>query len=647
MNKPTQTSLLPIKKMQVPDWVPPQFQEELQGRKVELARLPLPIRRRMRTPEKIKVSEHAVKFRWVADGDHVGPWRNEYVPHGVKIMDTFGLPWVREVWFCGVDQSGKTNLMLNCLNWCIDISPGDVYFMAPTEKKTVRMVRGKIIPMLQKSSSSSKYISKRKDDTGQGEIRLRHGVVIRPAWANSADSTSSFSAKYSFGDEVDKYGEVVGTETNAINNIRKRNRTFKGRYKRMFVSTPAGRFIYSHTMDCPQVWAVRVLCPHCQELIKMDGEHLALDKKVPAGEKEARLTVADIEGGTEVKYICNSCGAMWDEMERMLAIRHGRWVCIKGADILRPTRVGFHHRAWECGDVSLAEIAVAWLKAEDGTVADKKDWAHGYEAIDYKHEPQDRKEDFILRLRDESMPRGLVPGNTQLLLVLADTQRAGFHYEVMAFGWGEFLPIHVVDHGFVETFQTLNDIARKSYFDAEEREFRPFAGFIDSGGGTDPHRPKHTRTVQVYQFCRSNPFWKPLKGRRTMETSWNVRRQDFYPASVGKKVPIPGGLNLYTINVTMHKNELSSKLQIEPGDPGAFTLHADVTSDYARQMCAEYQDDRGYWICPDGRDNHHWDIGVYGIASGDILGLRNRRPKIVKGQETKRTIRRGGFVHNY
>jgi len=41
-------------------------------------------------------------------------------------------------------------------------------------------------------------------------------------------------------------------------------------------------------------------------------------------------------------------------------------------------------------------------------------------------------------------------------------------------------------------------------------------------------------------------------------------------------------------------------------------------------MCAEYKDERGYWICPEGKPNHHWDIAVYGLAGADITRIASR-----------------------
>ena len=592
--------------------MPAEIRPNLYGRKLHV-KLPLQVRRRMRTPEKIRVSEHAAKYRQVTDGAHVGPWRHEYAPHTVKIMDTYGQPWVREVWFCGVEQSGKTNTMLNCMHWAADVDPGDIFYMMPTEQTMGKVTGGKIKPMIKKSPRLAKYLTGKEDDMTMARIRLNHGVTIFPSWANSPASMATWSAKHCFGDEVDKGQELAGREADRITLIRKRGRTYKGRYKRFFGSTPAQLFIYKGMLACAQVWEYRVRCPHCEALIRMEADNLDLEG----------ITVEDIEAGHEVMYTCDNCGSQWDDQQREQAIRTGHWFCVKGDDLARPSRVGFHHRAWECLDVPLSEIAIAWLQAESGTVAEKIAWANGYEAIDYVFEQQDRKEDFILRLRDEAQPRGIVPPGRPFLMAIADTQQSGFYYKILAFGLSADMPVAMIDHGFVLTFNNLIAVAARSYKDAAGVEYRCRIGWIDSGGGTNPQRPKHSRTVEVYNFCRANPFWKPIKGRRSMEQAWNVKRLDYYPSSVGKKVPIPGGLNLYTLNVTLHKDELARKLQIEPGDPGAISLHAGVGSGYAKQLCAEYQDERGYWICPKGLDNHQWDNWVYGLAGAEIMGVRN------------------------
>lgn len=601
--------------------IPADVRRRLSGRSVVSARtpvltLPAHLRRFVRTPERITPSEFSIRHRTVTDGAHQGPWRREHAPHTVKILDTYALPWVREIWYCGVDQSGKTITLTNCLAWSVEHLSGDLFYLMPSEETAKNIVDGKLRPMFEQSAHLKGFLSDRKDDTAITRIRLKNGKTIRPSWAGSPAAMATWSAQCCFGDEVDKFPEQAGKEADPITLIRKRARTFAGRSKMFFASTPAGRFIRNGVEACHQIWAYQVRCPHCQELQAMDPDHLVFEGDKP--------TVEQIERDG-CRYACGLCGTLWGESERIAAIRGGAWVAAKGADLTRPERVGFLHRAWECLDVTLREIGVAWAKKQGGVLTDKIAWANGIEADDYQHEQVDRKEDFILRLVEPSLPRGIVPRDTSCLMVLADTQRRGFYFQVVACGWGPDVETTIIDHGYVEQFTHLADIGAKEYQDADGKPYAARACFIDSGGGTNPDHPRHSRTSEVYEFCRRNPRWKPLKGRRTQAHPWRVTRLDYYPSTDGKKVPIPGGINLYTINVTDFKNDLAHTLLIEPGSPGGLRLHAEMGSDYAAQMCAEYQDERGYWLCPRNKANHHWDIGVYGRAALAIMGLRNRR----------------------
>lgn len=607
----------------IPPYIPAAARPLIAGQRFSLPRLPEQVRRRMRSPEKIKVSEHAAQFRIVTEAPHTGPWRHELAPHTVKIMDTYCLPHVREIWFCGVEQSGKTNTMLNCLHWAADVDPGNIFYLMPTEATGNKITAEKLIPLVKASKRLRRHLSGKENDATLDHIRLTHGVTIRPAHANSASSMATFAAKHCFGDEVDKYPERIGREASPIELIKKRNRLYNGRYKRFFASTPAQLFIHKGMMDCQQVWEMRHRCPHCGQLFRPTGEGLNIPKD---------LRAEDITAETAITYTCTECGAEITDTERRRLLAVPEWVCIKGADIVRPSKVGFHHRAWDCLDVPLTEIAPYWLAFKKGGLSEKIAYQNGIEAEDYRFEAEDRKEDFILRLRDPEQPREIVPRDTAYIAVIADTQQVGFHYKVVAYGWGDDLPCTKIAHGYVETFAQLNDVAAKLLHDADGKEYRAQSGWIDSGGGTNPLKPKHSRTSEVYRFCKQFPFWRPIKGQRRMESGWSIKLMDFYPSRDGRMEKIPGGLKRYNINVTLYKDELAGKLQREPSDPGAICLDVSTTSDYAQQLCAEYRDDAGYWQCPKGKDNHQWDCWVYALAAAEIIGIRRLRAEQLKQQ---------------
>ncbi len=51
-------------------------------------------------------------------------------------------------------------------------------------------------------------------------------------------------------------------------------------------------------------------------------------------------------------------------------------------------------------------------------------------------------------------------------------------------------------------------------------------------------------------------------------------------------------------------------------------------------MCAEYQDEKGFWQCPEGRANHYWDCSYMNLVAADVLGVRFwERPTLNEGIE--------------
>lgn len=575
--------------------------------------LPKQLRLRMRHPEKIKVSEWAEKYRVVSDGAHEGPWRHDYAPHTVKIMDTFGQPWVREVWFCGVEQSGKTNTMINCIGWCIDCDPGGIFYLMPTEDTAAKVTSGKLRPTLQKSPRLSRYLSPRQDDTTLARINLTHGVTIWPAHANSASSMATWTAKHCFGDEVDKYPPQVGKEADPITLIKKRNRNYKGRYKRFFASTPAGMFIYKGVQNCHQVWEYRVKCPHCDEFIKMDAEHLVMPDQATPEQIERE----------SCQYACNECGSLWDDQTREHAITLGHWYCVQGADNPRPHKVGFHHRAWECLDITLAEIGAAYLRGKQGGIAEKTAWANGYEAIDYEAETIGSvSTDHLLRFRSE-LPRNLVPPDTARVWLLADTQQSSFYYQVWAAGFAPDVSMHMVRHGIVDAFEDLEGLLAETWRDADGKEYRITNGLIDSGG-TRKGWQKHSRTVEVYDWCSRNRVIMPHKGMHG-RTGDLISYKDVttYP---GTNKKIPGGLKRANLRVDLFKDELERRLAKEPDDVGALSFHDSIDAAFAKHYTTETKDEHGDWQHHKGKGrNDYWDCTVYALALREMLKLRMPR----------------------
>jgi hypothetical protein len=628
----------------VPDYVPAGIADRLAGQNFAY-KLSAVVKAALRTPKKITVTEHAEKYRVVTEPPHTGPWRRYHAPHSVKIMDTFGLAHVREIWFCAPEQAGKTSTMLNCLHWGAHISPGDIFFLLPDDKSARKTIAEKIRPLIEQSKALAEIMTGKEKDNTLNKIKLGNGVRIFPAWATSPSSMASFPARYAFGDEVDKGAELSGRETDRITLIKKRLRLFGKRAKGFFCSTPAGLFIYKGVYDCPQVWELRPVCQGCGKVEIWDESRFV---------DIATAMVSEIEGGVfKVEYICGHCGDIWNDKKRESALRPGRWVCVKGDHLTKPARIGFHMDAFSCIDIPMAEIAVAYIKSQAGGVVDKIAYANGYRCKNYEYEEADHEEDYILRLVDPGHEKGICPDNPSAVLLIADTQQVGFWFQVFALGWGADFDPTVIDYGYVKDFDGLVAIQNKTYASSSGKLYQAESGWIDSGGGLDKDRKKHTRPVQVINFCKDmrfwvnrQPFWHPLKGWGPRELAWDQSKIEFYPSSVGKKVPIPGGLILTRINANLWKDELDRRLRIDPGEPGAIRLPVFRDAEgaeseaeakrYAKQLCAWYRKENGIWKAVAGRDDHYGDIWGYMFAIADMIGIRDRKKPVEKSENEQR-----------
>lgn len=591
---------------------------------------------RMKSPVKTTITEWAQAHRIVMPIDSSpGPWRQEKVPHTAQIMNTIGKPWVREVWMCMVERSGKTQVLLNSAMWNIDqgMKSGNIFWLMPTELDARTALGERIIPALRASHATQRHMSERADDTSRGIIRFKHGIRLKPAWSNSPSSLASYFGRFNIADETDKYADRTSEGTDPITLFLKRSRDDKRGSKYVFASTPGGRYIHKGMLSCQQVWQYHVQCRHCKEHLLMDGDHII----IPEG-----ITAETIHHA-EITYACNICGAIWSERDRDEAYHTGRWHCVKGSELTRPETVGFHFPAFPCPMVPFSEIALARLKRDSGDHTAKIAWANGYQAIDYDAENIGTvSEEHLLKFKSE-LPRNLVPPDTARLCLIVDTQQNSFYYQVWAYSYAPEIRLHLVRHGIVEQFADLEGMLQEIYTDHDGKEYRISNGLIDSGG-TRRGWQKHSRTVEVYEWCSRNRQMLPIKGMhgRTGDLL-SYKEIATYP---GTNKKIPGGLKRANLRVDLFKDDLERRLAYEPEDPQALAFHCDIDAGFAKHYTTETKDEHGDWTHQRNKGrNDYWDCTVYALALREMIKLRIP-VKPAEGQNhTGRRVLSRGVTH--
>lgn len=590
---------------------------------------PAAVRKVWRRPEQIPVSEWAARYRVMdADGPHPGPWNNDTSRYLAAMMDALALPFVREMACCAPPQTGKTEVILCFLAYVSDTAPGPALVVYQVQSIAKKMCTGRVRKMYLLSPRLRQFLTGNVDDLANYTIRLRH-MEIEFAWATSVSELSNRNVRYLFLDEVDKYENTNSKEAGPVSLARKRTRTYKHTSKTILSSSPSVKqgemWLAMERAQARFQYAVR--CPDCGHEHVMyfspkngkGGVRWPEDEKDPERLQSARLAY----------YACPGCGLVWDDFKRDKAVRLGHWFEEKsGLEIMtylrrfRPRSIGFQYSTMIAPDVSLSETAAKFVLAmrelKVGRIDAYKDWLNGYMAEPWEEDFSPRKEDAILDLRDDR-PSGLVPDGSKVAALLAaiDTQDDGFWYELRAWGYGQDCESWQVRAGFVENLDALDRVLWIPYEDTSGAfHYVQLAG-IDSQGH---------RTREVYEWCILNRGRTvPINGEQRMKEPFKLNKVETYPGTDKK---IPGGLGLLHVNTKYYKDDLHRKLNIPPRDPGAWHMHSECTPEWARQMCAEYVDDAGNWVCPKGKPNHAYDVSVYNFCLADFIGTRYMTPPV-------------------
>jgi phage terminase large subunit GpA-like protein len=619
--------------------------------------LKLPLRKPeqevLRLKKYIPPSKWAERHRYISKRfRHGGKWNNDTVPYLAGIMDASFYKSVEEIIICAVPQSGKTEGVYTCLAYAADRRPGDVMILFPTETDAKDNAKDRIKPMFQDSPRLRRYLTGYMDDLGQHKITLKN-MLIYMAWANSPSRLSNRPAMYGYSDEEDKHPVTASKKEGAPNDLlKKRTTTFQGLRKIWRTSSPsveAGPIWRALTEQAHIVFEYWVVCPTCGGSQLMEFKRLTWSK-----DADGKADAKGIEENRKVWYECCHCDAKWDDYARDLAVRGGQWrdrdtnlELFASLESRQPLRIGFHIPGWISPFIKLYEIAAAFLKGQKGQPDWRnklKDFKNGFAAQPWKSTETNIDERRILALRDDRLP-GQVPGNGDVLCLLAgvDTHglddRGRLDYEIRAFGYGHNPTTWSIRFGHLNSFEALEKVLwEDKYLDPDGIEYPVILTCIDAMG---------RRTADVYNFCKKHPgLIVPCQGKEQLSRVYRPSTQQTYP---GLNKKIPGGLDLFLHHTNYLKNQLSTMLEVLPGDPGCWYYHSQLDLDWAEQMCAEEIDpETQRWINPRSRANHAWDVSVLQLLAAhinDIWGYkRPGQQKGNQGQAKPQVVARSKFI---
>jgi len=598
-------------------------------------------RKIFRKKKPMRCSKWAERYRVVTMSSRPGAWRNATTPYLSGVMDASFFPSVETIIVCAAPQTGKSEAVNNCIGYAVDRRPGSALYIYPDEQTARENSKDRIADMILTSPQLKGYLTGADDDISFYRLNLRH-MQIYMGWARSAARLANKPIPYVVFDEVDKYPITAGKkEASPIALGEKRTRTYRGFRKIWKFASPTIETGPVWTALCTEaqvVFVYLVRCPECMAL-----QYMAFDEKhfkIPEGERDPSV----IEAQNLAWYVCDVCGAKWDDDLRDEAVQNGEWrvgsvkdgaVVYQGPEVrgqksdgggqvsgvrcqgmklndylhaYRPKKIGFHIPSWISHFVGLSEVMARFLKGTRDKTA-LKDFKNSDEAVPWIHYEVLRQEDAILALRDDR-PRGRVPGGGVVAGLVAgvDTQDDGFWYRIRAFGYGGPELVKEswgVREGFVTTFEALEQILWADQYMDEDGNVYVMRMVIQDALGH--------RTSDVYKFC--------LKNRGRIFPSIG-RQKMAQPHTWSNLEHFPGGFWVVNVNANYYKDELSTILEISPADPGAWHALAEFPEAYARHMTSEFINDKGVWECASGKENHLWDCAVLCLVAHDVLGMR-------------------------
>lgn len=540
-----------------------------------------------------------------------GPYNEDRFPFFRKILHALGPDHeAREIVLAKSAQVGGTLIAQIFVGGSLDLDPGPVLYVHPTDGNGTRWSRMKWKPMVRQVAALSAIFSQVSHKEGGNSIlyqERRDGRgYLQISGANSEASLSMVSMPRQVQDDLSKWelNNAGDPETQADS----RSKAFE--WAKIFkISTPliADNCRITRAFKGGTQEHYHVPCPHCGYRHALEWENL-----------QASIDEADM---SFVHFTCPDCGGVIEERHRADMLLKGEWV----ANNPGATTLSFHLWAAYSPLESWARIAKAWIAAKGDPA---KEQAFLNDTVGRAYEGQGDAPPWEgLRDRANAAGRrqGVIPREALLTTLSFDCQDD--RVEGALIGWGRDLKRYVIQSFVIEghisdldTHAAL-DLLLDREFPAEigPRRRADLAG-IDANAWTN----------EVFDWVRKKPKSRVLMLRGIGDDSAPPL------ALVRKERGKDGKLKryfgrFYNVGVSQLKLGLYKFLTVEdPIRRGFVDFPAEMGDEYFQQLTAERRQPQkrrdGFtvyrWAKPSGQANEQLDMMVYGEALAIRLGWR-------------------------
>ena len=562
-------------------------------------------------PEDMTVTEWADNNRVLSSNVSAEPgkWRTSRTPYLRGIMDSFIDPEVEVIVFVKCTQVGGTEAILNMIGYLICQDPGPTMVVYPTEKLANFTSENRIEPMILVSDKLNDRYLERISKT----IELHFtSMILSLAWANSPTQLASKPTRYIFLDETDKYPKSSKKEADPISLARERTKTFPNK-KICMASTPTYTDgpIWQEFQAADRKLKYYMPCPHCGEYIEFKFKNLKFKTDSP---EEAFLSA---------EYICQCCGNVITDGEKVNMLRFGEWREFEKEKSKSKLTTGFHINAMYSPWIRFGDVAKEFISSKLKSNEALQNFINSWLGEPYEHTEIKLDYEKVLdknQLKNELME---VPEGVLLITGGVDIQKDRIYYTVTAFGEG--VTSYNIDHGFCETWDQLTNVMNNIYLDKNGKRYCVNLVAIDSGYNAE----------DTYTYCYFNSEWAvSVKG-----SSKPLGDSKFKLTLLDKVNKIYNGIKLYLVDTAKYKDNIAMRLK-RPAGIGAFNLYNGCDEEYVKQITSEEKIVRkeGNKIIEEWKtktshaDNHYLDCEVYAMLAADLLGIRYMKLDKIENQ---------------
>lgn len=566
----------------------------------------------------------------------VDEWADEYmrIPRDTGAAEpgkyrTLRTPYAREPMRClspahpckrvvtmVASQLMKTQIALNWIGALIHMVPSNILTLLPSLglAKRVSSRIGKTIkatPVLRERVAASRS----RDSRNTMDTKEFEGGSLYVTTAGSAANLAELSARYVYGDEIDRWEVDVGEEGDPIELAETRGSTFGRNAKFYFSSSPTikGASRIDDLFEGSDQRYYYVPCPTCGHMQTLEWERLHYSQDFSV-----------------VHYECAGpdCDVLIEEHHKGDMLARGEWRAHAKGD---GETVGFHLNALysPLGWTGWKSLAKQFEKAKKAQAkGDLEPMQVFYNTRLAKvwdsAQAQTKASVLIERARREGFSLGAMPAAVMMITGAVDVQAD--RLEFMAMGWGVGMERWVIDHRVIagdpsdeRTWAVLDELLKERYRHPCGVGLGILAVAVDSGGH---------HTDEVYQFCRVRR-WRnifAIKGASKPGKPVIAQRPSMVDVT-WKGQTERGGAELWFVGTDTAKDWIYNRYPFENG-PGALHFANDLPDEFFAQCVAERKVAkyvRGHkrieWIKGKAERNEALDLMVYCLAMAHYLGI--------------------------